>query len=186
MRVFTGYIGARVPTQAEVKRLRRLIYDIAQGPEPNPPVANSRLTCPDPNVALSAARKEVARLRQLGRRLVHNQSIIDHLRTEVAWDGEEDWETEDKLSVAQQVATEGEYKDLVANEVSALSDSFGVSTTKDPGGGWFGEALRADSILKRTADPEIEELQEKVIKRRADYAKAAKKLKKAKKKLPKI
>ena len=67
-------------------------------------------------------------------------------------------------------------------EAVLYESSYKVSTTKDPGGGWAGEAVRAAVILERIADPEIQKLQEKVVKRREDYKKVAKKFKRAKKK----
>ena len=156
---------ARIANVAEVKKLRRLFYDIAKGPEPNPPKLHN----------LAAARDEVGRLRMVGRRLLWNQGLIDHLKAEVEWDQWEDEETEEILSVAQKKETKPWHSE-------GGSSSLGVSTTKDPGGGWAGEAIRAADCLERVADPAIEKLQEKVVKRRADYAKAAKKLKKAQKK----
>ena len=147
---------------------------MAKGPEPNPPAAANNNTV-NP---LDAARAEVGRLRMLGRRMLWNQGLIDHLKSEVDWDKVEDIETEPVLSVGQQVETKGK---LLGSEQLA-EKSYQVSTTKDPGGGWAGEAVRAAECLERVADPAIEKLQEKVVRRRQDYAKAAKKLKKAQKK----
>ena len=87
---------AREQNVAEVKVLRRLLYDLAKGPEPNPPIARGRLA-PEPPVpgALERAKQEVRRLRETGRRLLWNQGLIDLLREEVAWDKAEDEETEE-------------------------------------------------------------------------------------------
>merc|ERR1712166_775001 len=156
---------AKIANIAEVKKLRRLFYDIAKGPEPNPPNPND----------LEGARNEVGRLRMLGRRMLWNQNLIDHLKSEVEWDKWEDEETEEILAAAQTVETK-------PWDVEGGSSSLNVSTTKDPGGGWAGEAVRAADCLIRVADPAIEKLQDKVVKKRQDYAKAAKKLKKAQKK----
>jgi hypothetical protein len=85
-------------------------------------------------------------------------------------------QTEEILSVAQNAPIKP------WDGVDGNSLSHKVSSTKDPGGGWAGEAVRAADCLERVADPEIEKLQEKVVRKRQDYAKAAKKLKKAQKK----